>query len=66
MKYLIYNNEEQAQLRADKCFNDLIHKEGTTSYCIVKSMGNNSWGVVIDPRTEYLFTEQELLEAKDF
>ncbi|CAB4202228.1 hypothetical protein UFOVP1373_1, partial [uncultured Caudovirales phage] len=30
MKYLIYTNESQAQLRNDKCFDDLINKNGTT------------------------------------
>lgn len=66
MKYLVYNNEIEAQLRADKCFDDLINKDGTTSYCeVVKHTADNLWAVVVDMRTSYLFTAQELIDAVD-
>lgn len=64
MKYLIYTNEIQANLRADKCFDDLINKDGTTSYCdVIKHTADDLWAVVVDNRTEYLFTPQELLDC---
>jgi hypothetical protein len=64
MKYLIFNNESQANLRSDKCFDDLINKDGTTSYCdVIKHTADDLWAVIIDNRTEYLFTPQELLDA---
>lgn len=66
MKYLIYNNEVQAQLRADKCFDDLVNKTGTTNYCdVIKHTADDLWAVVVDMRTDYLFTAQELIDAVD-
>ena len=64
MKYLIYTNEAQAQQRADECFSDMINVEGTTSYCdLIKHTADDLWAVVVDMRTSYLFTPQELLDA---
>jgi len=66
MKYLIYSNEAQADLRNQKCFDDLINKEGTTSYCdIIKHTADDLWALAVDIRTSYLFTAQELLDAVD-
>jgi len=66
MKYLVYTNEAEAQLRADKCFDDLLNKEGTTAYCeVIKHTADDLWAVVIDTRVEYLFTAQELIDAVD-
>jgi len=66
MKYLIYNNELEAQLRNQKCFDDLINKTGTTNYCdVIKHTADNLWAVVVDTRVDYLFTAQELIDAVD-
>ena len=64
MKYLIYTNEVQAQQRANECFSDMINVQGTTSYCdLIKHTADDLWAVVVDMRTSYLFTPQELLDA---
>jgi hypothetical protein len=66
MKYLIYNNELEAQIRADKCFDDMQNKEGTTSYCdVIKHTADDLWAVVVDSRVEYLFTPQELIDSQN-
>lgn len=66
MKYLIYTNEAQAQQRADECFSDMINVEGTTSYCdLIKHTADDLWAVIVDTRTSYLFTAQELIDATE-
>lgn len=67
MKYLIYTNEAQAQLRADQAFNDAQYTDViTTKYCdVIKHTADDLWAVVVDMRMSQLFTAQEISSAQE-
>lgn len=67
MKYLIYDNLEQAQQRCDKAFADMQCQDiNTTAYAVpVKHISQELWAVPIDDNYLFLFTEKEISEAQE-